>query len=394
MSDIKSEFRDLAAELKNLIASNDGKVDNMSSEVKEQYDKLNERLDALEFDVKNVAERKPQTEAKAEIVDQFKDAFIEFSTGDRKSLTKMELKSGYAREAKSSMVRFDFASAGALLLPAQVSADIIKDVIEFTPLLGLVRVTPTNRSNYQRRVRTSTPGGTWLEEVGATEAANPTYATIDIPPHKWAAEYAWSIEMQQDSGYDLISEITQAYREDSRADIGNKLLLGDGIKKPTGMVGRIGSVDSAALTISTNDLIKMQEELKEDYQSNASWLFTRKTRAAIRTRVLSTTNGLQYTWEPDFQRRTPTLLLGAPIAIAAEGDLAGNVEGTFTAGQVPIIYGDFRRGYEVAMHTDMYVIDNPYTKASSFERSYHIMSRIGGNVIQSEALVQLTAAGS
>jgi HK97 family phage major capsid protein len=137
-------------------------------------------------------------------------------------------------------------------------------------------------------------------------------------------------------------------------------------------------------------LIRMQEQLKENYQASASWLMTRLTRAYIRSLVLSSTNGLQYTWEPDFKRQSPTLLLGAPVYIAKEGDLAGRVSGNFVAGQVPLIYGDFSQGYEVTRHTEMYLIDDIYTGAAEFVRNLHIMARFGGNVIKSEALVQLT----
>lgn len=393
--DVKTEFRNLAAELKEVIAKNDGKVEGMNAELKSQYDKINERMDAIEFEMKS---RPATTSAEGldnEIISDFKGAFHEFANGNRQQLAQKEVKSSMYPQTKSNtMVRFDFASAGALLAPDQLSTEIIKDVVEYTPVMQLVRVTQTNRSNYRRTARTSTPGGNWLEEVGSNPKRKLSYAQVDIPPHKWAARYAWSIEQQQDSGYDLIGEIMQAYREDFRADVGNKLLVGDGIKKPFGMVGRIENFNATQLAISTDDLIRMQEALKEEYQANASWLFTRQTRAYIRTKVLSATNGLQYTWEPNFQRSSPTLLLGAPVSIAAEGDLAGRVEGNFTAGQVYAIYGDFRQGYEVAMHTDMYIIDDSYSEADSFTRNFHIMSRVGGNVIQKEALVQITAAGS
>lgn len=393
--DVKTEFRNLAAELKEVIAKNDGKVEGMNAELKSQYDKINERMDAIEFEMKSRPATPSAEGLDNEIISDFKGAFHEFANGNRQQLAQKEVKSSMYPQTKSNtMVRFDFASAGALLAPDQLSTEIIKDVVEYTPVMQLVRVTQTNRSNYTRTVRTSTPGGNWLEEVGSNPKRKLSYAQVDIPPHKWAARYAWSIEQQQDSGYDLIGEIMQAYREDFRADVGNKLLVGDGIKKPFGMVGRIENFNATQLAISTDDLIRMQEALKEEYQANASWLFTRQTRAYIRTKVLSATNGLQYTWEPNFQRSSPTLLLGAPVFIAAEGDLAGRVEGNFTAGQVYAIYGDFRQGYEVAMHTDMYIIDDSYSEADSFTRNFHIMSRVGGNVIQKEALVQITAAGS
>lgn len=384
---LAEEFRGLVAELKESVVTDN----------KEAIDRINERMDKQEFDMKTMSRTRPEpSESKKELEKEFKHIALEFVSGNRHELKKREVKNYHPSiETKSdNLVRFDFASAGALLLPAQISEDIIKNVTETTPAMALARVTTTGRSEYKRRVRTGLPGGSWLAEDVSNAKTKPTYAEVNIPPQKWGARYAWSIEQQQDTGYNLVGELTEAFREDFGIDIGAAFLSGNGVGKPTGLIGNITNFNATQLAISTNDLIRLQEELKQDYQANASWLFTRKTRAYIRTLVLSSTNGLQYTWEPDFQRRSPTLLLGAPVFIARDGQMAGKVSGNFTQGEVYAVYGDFNRGYEMVMHTDMYMIDDPYSEASSFVRNMHIMTRVGGNVIQAEALVQMTAAGS
>lgn len=400
----ENEFRGLVAELKSTIETELGKVGTLeqkqseySAEFKQKFEEINDRLDAFEFEAKTNAEVDPELK-KSEVVKEFKDIFNDFSTGqNRKSINEREVKTAYHPSlAKSNdLVRFDFAGAGALLLPAQISEEIIKNVTEFTPAMRLARVTTTNRSEYKRRVRTSTAGGRWLAEAVKNDKGKPEYGEISIPPQKWASYFGWSIEQAQDTGYDLVGELNQSFREDFSVDMGNAFLNGDGVGKPTGMVGRITNFDAGQLAIDPSDLIRMQEELKEDYHANAQWLFTRKTRAYIRTLFLTSNNAaLQYLWEPSFKAGIPTLLLGAPVNIAREGDLAGVVTGNFTLGQVYAIYGDFNQGYEVAMHTDMFAIDDPYSESDAFIRNLHIMTRVGGNVIKPEALVQITAAGS
>lgn len=397
MSDQK-DFRNLVAELKEAVTSDINGLQTESAETKSKLDKINEQLDKIEFDQKTQpAPINPELKKKASVA-EFSELLGKFAQGERKGLNvSTEVKSQYHQSLNTksdNLVRFDLAAAGALLLPNDISADIIKNVTEFTPAMSLASVTTTNRSNYERRVRTDTAGGQWLSEEVQNVKTKPKYAIVKIPPQKWGARYGWSIEQQQDTGYDLIAELNQSFREDFSVDMGAAFISGDGVGKPTGMLGNITNFDTTQLAITTDDLIKLQESLKEDYHGNASWLFTRKTRAYIRTLVLSSTNGLQYTWEPDFQRKSPTLLLGAPVTIARDGDLAGRVSGNFTAGQVYAIYGDFSQGYEVTMHTDMYMIDDPYTDASSFVRNLNIMTRVGGAPIKAEALVQATAAGS
>jgi len=389
--DLKSEFQGMVGELKEYVDSSTGAL-----EVKNQdaWNRMNERFDQIEALTMAQKSRESKDLTGDEHVDTFKNAFGHFVKGNARHEIggKLEVKSGYHNhEVKSdNLVRFDFAASGALLMPAAISEEIIKDVTEYTPVMSLALVTRTNRSEYKRRVRTSTPGGRWLAEEASNTKTKPAYGEIKIYPQKWAAQYGWSVENEQDTAYDLIAELRQAYREDFLEDFGTAFVSGDGVGKPVGLLGNVSNYNSGGVALTTNQLIALQAELKEPYHNNATWLFDRYTRAYVRSLVLSATNGLQYTWEPDFSRRVGTLLLGAPIALSKPGDLAGRVSGNFTAGQVPIVYGDFRQGYEVAMHTDLYVIDDPYTEASSFVRNLHIMSRVGGNVIKSEALVQMT----
>jgi HK97 family phage major capsid protein len=390
--DLMKEWRDTVVELKDTINGDVQKLQSADAETKHTLERINEKLDSLELEVKKKeVSVSPETE-RSEVVEQFKGFLLQFARGDRKNIGQNAQFKGYHphMDVKSdNLVRFDFAAAGALLLPDVISQEIIKNVTEVTPLMSMARMTRIAGPNYKRRARTSTPGGNWLAEEVQNTKTKPTYATIDITPHKWAAQYGWTIEQQEDAAYNLVSELVEAYREDADVDFNNAFLNGDGIGKPYGLVGRIDKQLSGGLALSTNMLIQTQESRKENYQNNAEWLMTRKTRGYVRSLVLSATNGLQYTWEPDFQRRGPTLLLGNPVRVAREGDLPGLFTGNFTAGQTPIIYGDFNAGYEIVMRTDNYIIDDPYTEASSFVRNFHIMSRVGGNVIKKEALVEL-----
>lgn len=396
MSNIQQkEWRNAVAELKEVTVDRLNSVEEQSAEVKESIEKINAKLDQIEFDAKSATPGQSKDDAKAEVNREFKDAFYRFARGDRNSLAQTEVKSAYHPTASkaSSMVRFDLASTGALLLPAQISQDIIYNVVETTPAMQLARVTQTDRSEYKRRARTSTPGGQWLAETATNTKGKVLYNEISIYPHKWASQYGMSIENEQDTGYDLVGEITRAFSEDFAVDMGQAFLSGTGVGQPVGLIGNVSNFTTAASTITANDLIRATESLQEPYQASASWLFTRTARAGIRTLFLTSANAaLQYLWEPDFTRQSPTRLLGAPVFTARNGDLAGANDNSYSTGNVFAVFGDFAQAYEIVMREDMYMIDDPYTNASSFERDFHLMTRVGGNVIKSEALTTLTAA--
>lgn len=394
---IVSELEKAAGEIKNYVENVKGELVVKSQD---SFRNITERMDYLESTLE--AQRKSNVSdlSNDEHVDAFKRAFSMFVKGEghrHDVKSKVEVKSGYHDhvETKSdNLVRFDFAASGALLMPASISAEIIKDVTEYTPVMSLARITATDRSDYKRRVRTSLPGGRWLAEEASNTKTKPTYSEISIPPQKWAAQYGWSIENEKDSAYNLVGELMEAYREDFAVDFGTAFISGNGVGKPVGLLDNVTNFNSGGLALTSDMLIQLQAQLKDAYHNNATWLFDRYTRAYIRSLVLSSTNGLEYTWEVDYTRRVATLLLGAPIALSRPNDLAGRVSGNFTAGQVPLMYGDFSQGYEVTMHTDMYVIDDPYSEASTFVRNLNIMSRVGGNVIKPEAIVQMTITNS
>lgn len=395
--ELMKEWRDTVAALRDTVDGDVKGLQTANSETKQTLERINEKLDSLELEVKKQDVGVSPEVERSEVVKQFKGFLLQFARGDRKSIGQgVEIKNWHSdMQVKSdNIVRFDFASAGALLVPDTINQEIIKNVTETTPLMGMARMTPIAGPGLTRRVRVSTPGGNWLAEEAQNTKTKPEYATVNIPAHKWAAQYGWTIEQQEDSAYNLVSELVEAYREDSGVDFGASFLNGTGVGQPTGMLGRIDNEKSKALALSTDMLIHLQESRKQPYQDAAEWLMTRKTRGNVRSLVLSSSNGLAYTWEPDFQKRGPALLLGNPVRIAREGDLAGRFTGNFTAGEIPIVYGDFRRGYEIVMRTDNYIIDDPYTGASSFVRNFHIMSRIGGAPIKKEALVELEITAS
>ncbi len=382
--DPKSEFRNLAAELKDAVINKN----------QEQSRKINERLDAIELGLKSV--KTPETKTNSEDRANFKKAFGLFAKGGLGSVESMrDVKVGrrVAGEIKSdNLVRFDLAAAGALLLPAEMSTDINKQIVEFSPVLQVAKVVETSAPSYKQAQRNDSLSATWLDEDTASSKVKDTFGYVDIPVHKIAARVAWTIEQEQDAAYDLEAEINSSIREQFEKSLGTAFISGNGVKKPTGLVGNVTNYNSGALTLTSDMLIRLQAQLKDYYQANSAWMANRLTFAAIRQLVLSSTNGLAYLWEPSFQAGYPSRLLGAPIYEAP--DLAGSVTGVFTAGQVPILYGDFAYGYTVARHTDFYVIRDQFSEASSFVTNLYVMSRFGGAVVRDEAIAQLTITAS
>lgn len=344
--------------------------------------KWQSKFDELEFQVKN--RPASQEESVGAEKKSFLDAVAKFASGRiDEEMKSAKVTSTYGKKS-DNLVRFDLAQAGALLLPAEMSQNINRQIVEISPVLQLANVVNTANPSYKQALRNSSLTATWLEEDTASTKVKDSFGYKDIPAHKLAARVAWTVEQANDAAYDLESEIMSSIREQFEASIGTAFISGSGVKQPTGLVGNVtafsGSGAPAALT--SDALVNMQANIKSFYRRNASWLMNRQTMAKVRRLTISGgTYG--YLWEPSFQAGTPSQLLGNPVFEAP--DLAGG-SGNFTTADVPILYGDFRYGYTVVRNTDFYMIRDPYTEGSAFVTNLYAMTRIGGDVVRAEAI--------
>jgi HK97 family phage major capsid protein len=340
------------------------------------------KFDELEFQVKN--RPASQEESAGAEKKSFLDAVSKFASGRiDEEMKSAKVTSTYGKKS-DNLVRFDLAQAGALLLPAEMSQNINRQIVEISPVLQLANVVNTANPSYKQALRNSSLTATWLEEDTASTKVKDSFGYKDIPAHKLAARVAWTVEQANDAAYDLESEIMSSIREQFEASIGTAFIIGSGVKQPTGLVGNVtafsGTGAPAALT--SDALVNMQANIKSFYRRNASWMMNRQTMAKVRRLTISGgTYG--YLWEPSFQAGTPSQLLGNPVYEAP--DLAGG-SGKFTTADVPILYGDFRYGYTVVRNTDFYMIRDPYTEGSAFVTNLYAMTRIGGDVVRSEAI--------
>lgn len=348
------------------------------------------KFDQLEFDVKKAQPSVQPTEERVETKDFMKAARL-FAKGGITAV-QQEMKDAKVTSSISgksdNLVRFDVTAAGALLMPAEMSSDINKQVVEISPVLQVANVVNTSAPSFKQALRNASLSASWVTEDSATTKVKDTYGYIDIPAHKLAARVAWTIEQENDAAYNLEAEILSSIREQFDKSLGSAFISGDGINKPKGLVGNVSAYASAPATLTSDALIIMQSSIKSDYQRNASWMMNRTTMAKVRRLTISS-GTWNYIWEPNFQAGKPSTLLGSPVYEAP--DLAGTAS-TFSTGQVPILYGDFRYGYTAVRNTDFFLIRDPYSEGNAFITNIYAMTRFGGAVVRSEAIVEYQSA--
>jgi HK97 family phage major capsid protein len=101
----------------------------------------------------------------------------------------------------------------------------------------------------------------------------------------------------------------------------------------------------------------------------------RLTLAGLRKAKASTAG--VYLWEPDAQAGAPTTLLGYKV-------LTCDAMPTNVAGNFPVLFGNFRRGYQLCDRVGMTIIMDPYTTPGLTR--FYVSRRIGGRIRNNDAI--------
>lgn len=295
---------------------------------------------------------------------------------------------------------------GGFLVYDDIKNEIIKAEAGYAVLLPLVRVEPTSSSAlvmpkivpHSTDVRrTSGFAGRFQKEgyvtggTAPTTQDKPTFARERIPVHDWVP-YAVEIttNLLDDAGANLEGLIADSIGECLAFDKDDKILNGSGADEPEGVLNAgISTVASGGATaIEYGGMIGVYTEVPAQYRQRSTWLMASRTLGAILQ--LNTGTGGVYLFPPNGWANE---ILGRPVRFLDYGmDTATAAGGTtFTAGEYPIIFGDWSR-YIIAQRAEMRI----QRLVERFAPNIALLpsARFGGQVVLNEAFRIMRVAAS
>ena len=111
---------------------------------------------------------------------------------------------------------------------------------------------------------------------------------------------------------------------------------------------------------------------------------SRSTLAAVR-KLKTSSNAYVFQAGNQLSGGMVSTILGAPYVQATDMPAVG-------AGNKPIAFGDFRRGYMIVDRVNLAILRDPFTQATSGNVRYVARKRIGGQVILPEAIKTQTVS--
>lgn len=345
-------------------------INQQMTQAKMAQEGINEKLDNLETVLK-----RPGSGYDTKAVDSRLEAFDLYCRKGVEHLTDVE--------KKALTVSND--STGGYLAPPEYVNELLKTVTEISPIRSVARIRSTGQRSVQVPKRTSTFSAAWVAESGTrSETTGYNVGLEEIPCHEHYAMVDISEQDLEDTVFDLEAEMQSEFAEQFAKAEGAAFVTGNSVGKPEGIMtnGDVGeSVSGHASTLTADGLITLVHSVKSEYGRNGTFIFNRTTLAAIRK--LKDTAG-QYVFQTgmSLQAGVPNTVLGSPyIEVTDMPDVAANA--------YPLAFGDFRRAYMIVDRVQLAVLRDVYTQATSGNVRYIARRRVGGQIVQAEAIVKL-----
>ena len=350
----------------------------------DSFEEVNQKLTLAEQNAEQIKEQvskietmvtRPDSGFESKQVDEYLNAFDRYC---RKGLEGLQ-----PDEKKALTVSND--STGGYLAPPEYVRELLKTITEISPIRTIARVRSTGARSIQIPKRDGQFSAQWVSESGTrSETTGYSVGLEELPAHEMYALVDISEQDLEDTVFDLEAEMQSEFAEQFAKAEGTAFVSGDSVGKPHGFMDHsgVGHVNSGTADAVTADgLISLVHNIKSDYTRNGTFVFNRATLASIRK--LKDTAG-QYVFQTGMMLggNMVNTILGHPYVEAT--DMPSEGADTF-----PVAFGDFRRAYMIVDRVNLAVLRDPFTQATTGNVRYIARKRVGGQVVQAEAINKL-----
>lgn len=297
------------------------------------------------------------------------------------------------------VVRTNVSEDGGFLIPTEISKQIMTYAQEKNPMRELASQITIGTDSYAVFDETGDCDGGWVgEEETRSAGGNPKFGQTTI----YTREVYAQPKATQKEIDDSIINIEEWLALRAGRIIAKKenagFFNGEGPKQPEGLLkyakvadaswarGKFGFLKTGSTSaITADNLIDIQDALKDEYQLNASWLMAQSTFTALRKLKDGSSGANRYLlWTPELiGGRLVNTLLGSPVVKCSEVDAIGS-------GKYPVAYGDFKQGYLIVDRLGIRLIRDNLTAKPYVQ--FYTTKRVGGGVMNSEAVKFLQTA--
>lgn len=301
-------------------------------EIKAKVDMIAETI-KLDEDVKEMAKEEMEkkeddtpTEEDEEVKEKEKNNVAEQETRAFENYIR-----GYVvNERAGELTKAD----NGAVIPTSIANKIIKKVYDICPILE-----QSTKYNVKGNLDlpyydadTSNITVAYQSEFVAMSSSNGNFKSIRLTGFLAGALSKISRSLINNSQFNIVDFVVDEMANAIKRFIEKELLVGTP-DKVEGLSTLTNSVETASATaITADEIIKLQDSIKDEFQSGAIWIMSSKTRTALR--LLKDANE-RYLLQDDINATFGKTLLGKPVYVSDNMPEIG-------AGNTAIYYGDMK----------------------------------------------------
>ena len=305
-------------------------------------------------------------------------AFATFLRRGREGMDAPELRS----------LRVSDDTAGGYLAPDQFVAELLRNLVAFSPVRSLARVTNVSAPAVLLPKRVGGMTAQWVGETAPRPESTVTFGQNRYEVREIACWVDVSNALLEDAAFDMASELAFEFAEEFGRAEGAAFVNGDGNLKPVGFMtdNTIPVVEvEDAPGVTADSLIDTYHALPTPYRANATWAMNSATLGQVRKAKSASGDYLLLDAASSANSPAPTLFGRPVVEMPDMPDVAADA--------TPIIFGDFAQGYRIFDRVALSVLRDPYSQATNGMTRFHGRRRVAGGVAKAEAFRKLKVTG-
>jgi HK97 family phage major capsid protein len=361
------------------------------------FERMNQKLDAAMAEIKRLhaAANRPETppvniEESPEHPVTTKGLLGRWLKRGFEGFTPAELtltNYNYMPAEKKALYSNDQTTGGFFITPDRVN-ELLRNITLINEFRSVARARTTSSDSVQLPTREKGTTVTWaMEKEAYTESQDPAFGMREIFTRELRALLKISDKDLEDPDYDLESFLMEEMAEAFAVAEGLAFIKGSGVKQPEGIMTNSEiafDVSGVAADISSDMFITCMHNLKAPYRRNGTWLMNTRTLGKIRLLKDDQSRPL---WQPFAAGGLPSTIYDRPYVEMDDMD-------DVAAGNFPVFFGDFRRGYLIVDRLGMTMKRLEELYAADGLIGYRARRRVGGAVILPEAIRKIKIAAS
>lgn len=398
---IKEQMRDIVQsaqkENRDLTAAEDERFMKFDKDFESLTRKLERQKRVEELQKEEVEQRSKDgnsesllnTKSSAEKEKEYRAVFSKYLRWGASSLKSSEQQLLMERRGTDPQTTAD--ARGGYTIPQGFSDELEIRMKYFGEMLNVARLFNTSTGNsieWPTVDDTSAIGSILTETAGAAAVQDMTFGQKILDAYLYTTGIVKvSVQLAQDSAFDLESFLIDAFSERLGRIINQHATTGSGSSQPNGFVtaATVGKTAAAVDGVTRSELVDLLHSVDRAYRANGIWMFNDSTLAAIKK--------LSFGTGDDRPLWVPSMREGEPDTLEGYGYSVNNDMADLGAENKPVAFGDFSK-YVIRLAGDPVFVRMQERYMDELKVGFISYRRMDGELIQANAIKVLQNAAS